>query len=181
MKLGASARNPERFVPRTGKPVAKSNKQRPRRKTTKKDTRRPSYLPARIIAALRALAATMTNRRDKALLLLLVDSELKPLDLLSLSRGQIRVRFETQVDKSQKAVGTGCLTRASTEPGRKFTIGPEAVEALREYLNHDRVRGDHPALLTERPGERMTPRTLMAMLDDWIRQANDQAVSDQTA
>lgn len=175
MKLGVSPRNSGRAPRRTKQPTPKPNQQRFRRKTTKKHSRRPSYLPARIVGPLRAIAESITDRRDRALLLVLIDSELRPSELVGLSRGQIRVRFEKQKDKSLKALGTGCLTRTSTESGRKFTIGPEAVEALREYLNHDRVRGDHPALFTERPGERLAIHTFAPMLDSWIRQAKDQA------
>ena len=175
MKSGVSPRNSGRAPRRTKQPTPEPNQQRFRRKTTKKHSRRPSYLPARIVGPLRAMADSITDRRDRALLLVLIDSELRPSELVGLSRGQISVRFEKQKDMSLKALGTGCLTRTSTEPGRKFTVGPEAVEALREYLNHDRVRGDHPALFTDRPGERLAIHTFAPMLDKWIRQAKDQA------
>jgi integrase len=175
MKSGVSPRNSGRAPRRTKQPTPKPNQQRFRRKTTKKHSRRPPYLPARIVGPLRAIAESIANRRDRALLLVLIDSELRPTELVGLSRGQIRVRFEKQKDKTLKALGTGCLARTSTEPGRKFMIGPEAVEALREYLNSDRVRGDHPALFTERPGERLAIHTFAPMLDSWIRQAKDQA------
>jgi len=49
-----------------------------------------------------------------------------------------------------------------------------AVDALRNYLNLSRVRGDCHALFTDR-GERITTSTLLALIEDWIRQAKDQA------
>jgi integrase len=176
IRSGVTIRNSGRAPHRTKQPTASATpRPRSHRKNGTKRKKRPPYLPARIIGPLRAIAKRMTDRRDRAILLVLIDSGLAPLDLLGLSRGQIRIRIETQRDKSQKASGTGCLTRTSTEPGRKFTVGPEAVEALREYLNSDRVRGDHPALFTKSPGERMTIHTFAPMLDSWIRQAKDQA------
>src|ERR1019366_911806 len=128
------SRDEGRLGSRTRKPAPKPSKQRSRRKTSKKLYSRPSYLPARIIEPLKKLGDGMAGRRDRALLLVLVDSELTPLELVSLSRGQIRVHFARQKDMSVKAFGTGCLPRTSNEPGRKFTIGHEAVGALRDYV-----------------------------------------------
>ena len=178
MKSGVSPRNSGRAPRRTKQPTVRATpRPRSHRKNGTAHKKRSPYLPARIVGPLRAIAERITDRRDRAILLVLIDTELGPSDLLGLSRGQIRIRIEIQRDKSQKALGTGRLTRTSTEPGRKFTIGPEAVEALREYLNSDRVRGDQPALFTDR-GERMAIHTLMPMIDSWIRQAKDQADCD---
>ncbi len=151
------------------------SRRKSRRKNSNKYKRRHPYLSAKDTVALKILAERITDRRDKALLWVLIDSDLRPTEMVNLSRGQIRIGIEKQWDKSLKVLGTGCLTRTPTEPGRKFTVGQEAVEALRDYLNCDRVRGDHPALFTERPGERMTIHTLMPMIDSWIRQAKDQS------
>ena len=179
MRSSATGRSSGRAPRRTRQPAARSiSRRKSRRKNSNEYKRRLPYLSASYSMALKILAERITDRRDKALLWVLVDSELRPTEMVSLSRGQIRIRIEKQKDKSFKASGTGCLTRTSTEPVRKFRIGPEAVEALRDYLNSDRVRGDHPALFTERPGQRMTIHTLMPMIDDWIRQAQAKDKAD---
>lgn len=174
----ATIRRSGRAPRRTKQLAASSISHRKSRRKNGNECKRRPYLSARDSVALRILAERTTDRRDKALLWVLIDSELRPAEIVSLSRGQIRIRIEKQRDKSLTALGTGCLTRTSTEPGRKFTIGPEAVEALRDYLNSDRVRGDHPALFTERPGQRMTIHTLMPMIDSWIRQARAEDKAD---
>ena len=162
-----------RTVARVKKPATRANVSRSQRKADRKPSKRASYLPTKFTEPLRALANAMADRRDRALLLVLIDSELTPLELVSLSRGQIRVHFARQRDMSVKALGTGCLSRTSSEPGRKFTIGHEAVEALRNYINFDRVRGDHPALFTDRGG-RMAIHTLLALTEQWLQEAKDQ-------
>ena len=176
MTSSATIRSSGRAPHRTKRPAATSApRRRSHRKNRTEHKKRPPYLPARIIGPLRAIADSITDRRDRAILLVLIDSELRPSELVGLSRGQISVRFEKQKDKSLKASGTGRLARTSTEPGRKFTIGQDTVGALQNYLNRDRVRGDHPALFTQSPGERMTIHTFAPMLDSWIRQAKNQS------
>jgi integrase len=135
MRPGATIRSSGRAPHRTKRPTARSTPRgRSHRKNGTAHKKRSTYLPAMIIGPLRAIAERITDRRGRAILLVLIDSELRPSELVGLSRGQIRVRFEKQKDKRLEASGAGCLTRTATEQGRKFTIGPEAVEALRDYL-----------------------------------------------
>lgn len=158
---------------RTRKPAARSRTTKPRRKASKHSKREP-YLPIRMIPRLRELAQTTTDLRAKAILLILIESELRPWELVGLSRGQIRIRMIEQLDGSLRAEGAGSLTQPRAECGRRFVIGQEAVDALREYLNLNRVRGDCSALFTDH-GERMTTAALLALIDDWIRQAKNLA------
>ena len=79
-----------------------------------------------------------------------------------------------QPDGNVRAEGAGSLTQPRAEHGRRFVIGQEAVDALRDYLSMCRVRGDCTALFTDR-GERMTTAALMALIDDWIGQAKNLA------
>jgi integrase len=126
-----------------------------------------------MIQRLRELALTTTDRRAKAILLMLIDSELRPWELVGLSRGQIRVRMIEQPDGNVRAEGEGSLTQPRAECGRRFVIRQAAVDALRDYLNFNRVRGDCHALFTDH-GERMTTSALLALIDDWVRQAKGQ-------
>ena len=159
---------------RTRKPAARSKPRKVRRRAKKTHSKRAPYLPAWLIAPLRALAETMTDRRDKSLLLVLADSGLRPPEVVGLSRGQIRVRMVEQPDGIVRAEGTGLLTQPRAEHGRRFVIEQRAVDALRDYLNFSRVRGDCHALFTDR-GERMTTPALLALIEHWISLAKDQA------
>jgi integrase len=158
---------------RTRKPAARSRTTKPRRKASKRSKREP-YLPIRMIPRLRELAQATNDRRAKAILWILIDSGLRPWELVGLSRGQIRVRMIEQPDGAVRTEAAGSLTRPRAEYGRRFVIGQEAVDALRDYMNLNRVRGDNPALFTDH-GERMTTAALMALIDDWIRQAKNLA------
>ena len=162
---------------RTKKPAERSKSARLRRKATK-HSKRESYLPGGMIPRLREVAQTTTDRRAKAILWILIDSGLRPWELVGLSRRQIRVRMVEQPNGTVRVEGTGSLTQPKAEYGRRFVIGQEAVEALRDYLNMSRVRGDCPALFTDR-GERMTTAALMALIDDWIRQSRNQPTEVQ--
>ena len=158
---------------RTRKPAERSKSARLRRKATKHSKREP-YLPVGMIPRLREVAQTTTDRRAKAILWILIDSGLRPWELVGLSRGQIQVRMIQQCDGNVQAEGEGSLTQPRAEYGRKFVIRQAAVDALRDYLNFNRVRGDCHALFTDH-GERMTTSALLALIDDWVRQAKGQA------
>ena len=162
-----------RNVIRTRKPAERSRAAKPRRKAAK-HSKRESYLPVGMIPRLRESALTTTDLRAKAILLILIDSELRPWELVGLSRGQIRVRMIQQCDGNVQAEGEGSLTQPRAEYGRRFVIRQAAVDALRDYLNFNRVRGDCHALFTDH-GERMTTSALLALIDDWVRQAKGQA------
>lgn len=148
------------------------------RRTSRKQTRprnRSSYFTPKTGAQLRAFAETMTDRRNQAILWMLLDSELRPSEILSLNRGQIRVVIADRRDTGAPAAGSGHLSQFSGDPWRKFTVGSKAIRALRDYMNADRVIGDSPALFTEKTGERMTIDTLMPLIHGWVREAKNRS------
>lgn len=172
MRTKAVVRRPRR--PLAAARESKRNSQPSRRKVQKKQRKRPPYLSAGLVKQLRAVARTVTSLRDKAILLVLIDSGLQPIEIVGLSRGQIRVQILNRLDGSAKVQGNGRLTEPAAEMGRTFTIGQRAVDALREYLERDRVRGDHPALFLDN-GRRMLVGTLMQMIDGWLHQTDAQS------
>ena len=142
-----------------------------RRKGGSGARKRPLYFSARTTAQLKALAERMTDRRGRAILWMLIESELRPWELLGLSRGQIRIMTADRRDTNLPTAGSGYLDQLPGEPGRKFAIGPKAMTALRDYLSFDRVTGDSGALYTDKTGGRLTIEALMPMIHDWVREA----------
>lgn len=140
-------------------------------KTGDRRRKRTPYFSAAMMERLRPVAESMTDRRDKALLWMLIESSLRPTELLSISRGQIRVMTVDRHDKSLPAAGSGYVDQLAGDSGHKLTIGPTAIIALRDYMKHDRVAGDGPAIFTEKTGERLTIEALMPLIRRWQRQA----------
>ena len=110
-------------------------------------------------------------RRDRALLLFLLDTGIKVRELVNLGAEDIDLN-----------VGTGYvwIGQDLQSGGRCLTLGPETCAALRRYL---RVRASAPGvdcLFLTRQGQPLSVRTVQRLVSTYARNAGLESVSAQT-
>jgi integrase/recombinase XerC len=110
-------------------------------------------------------------RRDRAMLLLLLDTGIKVRELVDL-----------RVDDLDLSVGTGYVWIGEDlqSGGRCLTLGPETCAALRAYL---RIRSSAPGvdeLFVSRQGQSLSARTVQRLVSSYARAAGLEGVSAQT-
>jgi integrase len=102
---------------------------------------------------LEKLAAGITDLRDRAIILFLMDTGLRVSELVQLDRSMIKA--DTSVPRAGPLMNTatGSLPIAKSLVPRKFYVSERAFEALNLYLGS---RDDpNPALFTTKSGERL--------------------------
>ena len=108
------------------------------------------------------LVAAVTDLRDRAILLFLVDTGARLSELVSQDRDMIKVGTGVLAGEF-KFAATATLPATKSNGQRKLYVSARALEALNRYLE---TRKDaNPALFATRSGERMRTEQVRRLLD----------------
>jgi integrase len=119
--------------------------------------------------ALAALANGIPSLRDKALILILAESGLRPSEVVELNRTSIAPQKHEFADGTLQTMGCGQATRCKTKGTvRDFFIGPIAMAALDAYLAALRCDDTQAPMFLSTEGERMNPRALRRVVQGSI-------------
>jgi site-specific recombinase XerC len=150
---------------RNAKAVGRANKRRqPSRQSIKPED-------------LKSLLDAITNSRDKALLLILVESGLRIGEITRLDRSAIRVVASTSADGPEISLGTGTVLLSKGGSCRTFWVGPDSVTAVAEYLTKDRAADDEPALFVTKQGKRVTTAEISATVAGWCNRVGIEPIT----
>jgi integrase len=114
-----------------------------------------------------ALVAGITDRRDKAIILFLMESGLRATELVLLNRDMISFVTRTLDDGRTETTGIGVVPSIKFGQDRQFCLSAEAIEVLRDYLETDRCNDVDPVLFARRQGGRLGPAKIRQMLSQW--------------
>ena len=110
----------------------------------KRNTRRYKLINSDL---LNKFVAGITDRRDKALVMLLIDTGLRAGEVIELNKDSITYRSRELSDGSGRIAGTGQLIRTKSHEERTFYFSAQTLIALTEYLTKDRGDDGLPALI----------------------------------
>jgi len=111
-----------------------------------------------------ALVNGITDRRDKAIILILMESGLRANELAQLDREMIRRETQTLSDGSVRTVGIGSVANVKSREKRQFFLSSEAMQAIDEYLTVDRKDDTDRALFVGRHGSRLGAPSIRLLL-----------------
>jgi integrase len=108
--------------------------------------------------ALAALVNGIPSLRDKALVLILAESGLRPGEVVELNRGSVAPQNHEFADGAVQTMGCGqTITSKTTTTVRDFFIGPIAMAALDAYLTAVRCDDAQAPMFLSTDGNRMNP------------------------
>ncbi|MHB1675896.1 MAG: tyrosine-type recombinase/integrase [Acidobacteriaceae bacterium] len=112
-----------------------------------------------------ALVNGITDRRDRAIILVLMESGLRANELVQLDKDMITTKTHDLPDGSIETVGIGSVptTKNGRQP-RQFFLSGKTMKALSNYLLEDRNRDTHRVLFAVRLGRRLKPASIGRML-----------------
>jgi integrase/recombinase XerD len=119
---------------------------------------------------LAALTDGIPDRRDRAIILMLIDSGLRGSELVQLDRGSVSLN-----DGDSGA--SGQVLRHKSGRSRKFLITRRAADALSDYLNFERNQDCNVALFIDQKGNRVSTRYLRNMIHRWCDQLGVERLS----
>lgn len=102
--------------------------------------------------------------RDKAMVLLFVESGLRLSELCSLNKNTIATRKRAAPDGTTQYFGQGEVLGKGRKR-RKFIVGPTALQALADYIKAQRLKDSNPALFLSSRHKRISGRTVQHTLD----------------
>jgi site-specific recombinase XerC len=120
---------------------------------------------------LRSLLHAITNPREGALLLILIESGLRVGEISRLDRSTIRQGTSTLADGSEVRLGTGEVLLSPQRRYRSFWIESDVVNAVADYLTKDRAEDDEPALLVTKQGKRINTSATSTVVAKWCKSA----------
>jgi integrase/recombinase XerD len=112
---------------------------------------------------LAALTDGITDRRDRAIILMLIDSGLRASELVQLDRRSVSLNDED-------SGASGQVLRHKSGRSSKFLITRRAADALSDYLNFERNQDCNVALFIDQKGNRVSTRHLRNMIHRWCDQ-----------
>lgn len=115
------------------------------------------------------LANSVTDGRDRAIILMLIDSGLRASELVRLDREMISL-------DTTASGGRGLLPPFMSLRARKFWVTDRTVDALRDYLSTERDQDCNAALFVDQRGNRMTVQQLRKMIHGWCDQLGVEGV-----
>jgi integrase/recombinase XerD len=110
----------------------------------------------------------ISNLRDKAIIVLLLDSGLRLSELRQLNKDSIVSHKRRGADGQFQHWGKGEVVGKGRKR-RKFMVGPAALDALRNYLRAERLHDSNPALFLSRRRRRIGARTIEHILSQWCK------------
>ena len=120
---------------------------------------------------LKSLLDAVTNPRNRALLLILIESGLRMGEIARLDRSTIRVVTSTSADGSEVRLGTGEILLSKQARCRSFWVGSDSVNAVADYLAKDRAADDEPALFVTKQGQRISTLAIRSAVASWCKSA----------
>jgi integrase len=111
-----------------------------------------------------ALVNGITDRRDKAIILVLMDAGLRANELAQLDRDMIRCETHNLPDGSVETIGIGSVPSAKMRQNRQVFLSSEAIQAISEYLTADRIDDTDRPLFRGRHGGRLRARFFSKLL-----------------
>ncbi|MGA1984037.1 MAG: site-specific integrase [Acidobacteriaceae bacterium] len=99
----------------------------------------------------------ISDRRAKALALLMLDTGLRAGEVASLDKKSIKFESRVLSDGSVRASVTGQVFCAKSQKERTFYLSARTVAALTDYLTNDRGDDESPALFVGKDGTRLSP------------------------
>lgn len=112
----------------------------------------------------------ITERRDRAIILMLIDSGLRASELVKLNREMI------SLDTTAPG-GRGLLPPSLSLRTRTFWVTARTVDALRDYLSTERDQDCNAALFVDQRGNRITAQQLRKMIHRWCDQLGVERVN----
>jgi site-specific recombinase XerD len=117
---------------------------------------------------LASLIDGITNLRDSAMVVLLLDSGLRLSELRQLNKDSITFHKRKGMDGQYQYWGSGEVVGKGRKR-RRFMVGPAALSALREYLRAERLHDSNPALFLSQRRRRISTRTIEHALTEWCK------------
>jgi site-specific recombinase XerD len=118
---------------------------------------------------LEKLVQGITDVRDKAIVLLFVESGLRLSELRNLNKDTIVPRKRKASDGTDQYFGVG-ETLGKGRKRRNFIVGPAALQALADYIKAHRLKDKNPALFLSSRHQRIGCRTIQYTVDKWCRE-----------
>lgn len=119
-------------------------------------------------STLEKLVHGITDLRDKAMVLLFVESGLRLSELCSLNKDTIATHKRVAPDGTTQYFGQGEVLGKGRKR-RKFIVGPTALQALADYIKAQRLKDSNPALFLSSRHKRISGRTVQHTLDKWCK------------
>lgn len=114
------------------------------------------------------LLDSITDIRDRALILLFLSSGLRLAELLQLNRDSIQVERKKEADGRERVIGVGTVIGKGNKQ-RTFLTDVDTLAALAAYL---RTRRDScPALFISNRRDRLSRRETQHILEKWCKRA----------
>jgi integrase len=138
--------------------VVKSVRCEPRdtKQKGRKQPLRPQQIKGQVLSA---LANGITDLRDRAVVMMLIESGIRASELVLLDREIILL-------EGPKA-GNDELRDPKSSFTRQFRVYRNTVRALQDYLSTARDQDSNPALFVDEQGKRLTQHSLRAMVYRW--------------
>jgi site-specific recombinase XerD len=120
--------------------------------------------------SLAKLVEAISDKRDRAIVLLFLYSGLRLSELRQLNTNTITTRRRTRPDGTIEFYGIGEVTGKGRKR-RKFLVGPSALQALGEYIRESRTKDTSPALFLSERRTRLSTRAIQQIVDKWCRRS----------
>jgi site-specific recombinase XerD len=119
-------------------------------------------------SVLATLVEGITDKRDKAIVLLFVYSGLRLSELRQLDKDTIVPRRRKSPDGTVQYFGTGEVMGKGRRR-RQFLVGPTALQALGEYIKDCRTKDNNPALFLSTRRKRISSRMIQETVNRWCK------------
>lgn len=117
---------------------------------------------------LAALVDGITDKRDKAIVLLYLYSGLRLSELVQLNKDTITMRKRKSPAGTVEYFGTGEVLGKGRKR-RQFLVGPAAILALGEYIKECRMKDKNPALFLSQRRQRISCRMIQEIVNKWCK------------
>jgi site-specific recombinase XerD len=114
-----------------------------------------------------ALVNGIDDLRDKAIILVLMESGLRASELILLDRNMITIGTHEVPDGSVETIATGTVPSLKGGGERKFFLSARAVKAICDYLAAKRNDDTSPVLFSNRHGGRLGAPLIRHTLSNW--------------
>jgi integrase len=114
-----------------------------------------------------ALVDGIDDLRDKAIILVLMESGLRATELVLLNRDTITIRTGTLPDGSAGTIATGTVPSAKGGGERQFFLSVRTANAVFDYLTTKRNDDTSPVLFSNRHGGRLGAAVIRHTLSNW--------------
>ena len=114
-----------------------------------------------------ALVDGVADVRDRAVIMVLMESGLRATELVLLDRDTITIRTRKLSDGSVDTIATGTVPSVKGGHERQFFLSARAVKAVCDYLTTKRNDDTSPVLFSNRHGGRLGANQIRTILSGW--------------